>query len=110
MTSGPAKPNLTGEYANWIVAVAQDRDRGAFISLFNALAPQVKGYLIRQGATEQNADELTQEAFLAVWREADKYDPSRAAGSAWIYTIARNLLVYHFRREHHPDDGRIDVP
>ena len=36
---------------------------------------------------------------LAVWRKAATYDLKRANVSAWIYTIARNLLIDRVRRE-----------
>ena len=96
--------------AAWIVAIAQDRDRESFIALFTAFAPKVKAYLMRQRVTDQTAEELTQEVFLAIWRKAHQFDPDRATASAWIYTITRNRRVDHLRRERHPDDGRIDIP
>ena len=96
--------------AAWIALIASDRDRQSFISLFTVFAPKVKAYLLRQRVSEYAAEELTQEVFLTIWRKAGQFDPSRASGSAWIYTITRNRRVDHFRRERHPDDGRIDVP
>ena len=34
-----------------------------------------------------------------VWRKASTFDPERASVSTWIFTIARNLRVDHFRRQ-----------
>lgn len=92
----------------WIVAIAEDRDRGSFAALFRSFAPKIKTYLIRHGMSPAIAEELTQETFLNVWRKADQFDPQRASASAWIYTIARNLRVDYLRREHHPDDRPAD--
>ena len=86
-----------------MLAVARDRDRGAFEALFTHFAPRIKGYLLRLGAGAGLADDLAQEAMLTIWRKAALFDPSRASASTWIFTIARNLRIDAIRREHHPD-------
>jgi len=86
--------------AAWIVAIAEDRCRKSFIDLFTTLAPKVKGFLKRRGMSDQIAEELTQEVFFTIWQKARHYDPARATSSAWIYTIARNILIDFMRRSH----------
>jgi RNA polymerase sigma-70 factor (ECF subfamily) len=101
------RPQGANDPADWIVAIAVSRDRGCIIALFTFFAPKVNAYLQRRGVSKQNAEELAQETLLAVWRNAGQFDPERATAGAWVYTIARNLLVDLFRRERHPDDGCI---
>lgn len=91
----------------WIVAIAQAKDRSAFACLFNHFAPRLKTYLLRRGMPEGVAEELVQEAMLRVWTKSDQFDPSRASAAAWIYSIARNLLVDTLRRERGAGDDRI---
>ena len=79
-------------------AVAQSADRQAFAALFKHFAPRVKTYLVRLGTADGLAEELTQEAMVSVWRKAATFDAERASVSTWIFTIARNLRVDHFRR------------
>lgn len=81
-----------------VVRVASDRDRDAFVALFDHYAPRVKALLIRGGATASAAEELAQETLLAVWRKAHLFDPARASAAAWIFTIARNLRIDSVRR------------
>ncbi|MBO6784609.1 MAG: sigma-70 family RNA polymerase sigma factor [Alphaproteobacteria bacterium] len=85
-----------------LVSVA-DRDRDAFAALFAHFAPRVKSYMLRLGSDDSQAEELAQEALVSVWRKADRYDPSRAAASTWIFTIARNLRIDAYRRRNHPE-------
>jgi RNA polymerase sigma-70 factor (ECF subfamily) len=85
--------------ARLIRAIASQGDRTAFTDLFSHFAPRVKSYLLRLGASSAAAEELTQEAMLAVWRKAAQFDPSRAGVSTWIFTIARNLRIDAIRRE-----------
>jgi RNA polymerase sigma-70 factor, ECF subfamily len=88
-----------GDPARLIVAIATRRDRSAFASLFGFYAPRIKGFLMRTGSTAEVAEEIAQEAMLAVWRKASTFDASRARASTWIYAIARNLRIDRLRHE-----------
>jgi RNA polymerase sigma-70 factor (ECF subfamily) len=83
-------------------AVATLRDRAAFAELFRHFAPRLKAFMMKGGADSDTAEELAQEAMIQVWRRADSFDPSRAAASTWIYTIARNKRIDRLRRERRP--------
>ena len=85
--------------AMWIAAIATERDRAAFASLFEFYAPRIKGFLMRTGSAAEVAEEIAQETMLLVWRKAALFDASRARASTWIYTIARNLRVDWLRHE-----------
>ena len=51
------------------------------------------------------AEDVTQEAFLRIWRHAAGFDPSRSAAPAWMARIARNLSIDYVRaRRVHPVD------
>jgi RNA polymerase sigma-70 factor (ECF subfamily) len=95
MTADPA-PGAS--HAALIIAVARQHDRAAFATLFGHFAPRVKAYLQRRGSPASQAEELAQEAMLAVWRKASLYDPARATAAAWVFAIARNLWIDTLRR------------
>jgi len=78
-------------------AVAQG-DRQAFAVLFKHFAPRIKSYLVKLGTSEGLAEELAQEAMVNVWRKAPSFDAQRSGVSTWIFTIARNQRIDHFRR------------
>ena len=61
-----------------IEAVAAVRDRKAFSELFTYFAPRLKAFGLRQGASAAAAEELAQEAMIALWRKADTFDRKRA--------------------------------
>ncbi len=83
--------------------VAKEQDKDAFARLFTHFAPRIKSYLMKGGASQDQADELAQETMLAVWDKADKYNPDKAAASTWIFTIARNKRIDALRRMKRPD-------
>lgn len=86
-------------WADLIEAVALRQDRAAFAALFAHFAPRIKTFMLRSGASAQSADELAQEALLAVWSKATLFDPTSTGAAAWIFTIARNLRIDEFRRQ-----------
>jgi RNA polymerase sigma-70 factor (ECF subfamily) len=86
------------EFNAWIRAVAVSSDREAFAALFRHFAPRIKGYLVRSGIPASIAEDLTQDAMVILWRRAASFDPKRAALSTWLFTVARNLRIDHYRR------------
>lgn len=94
--------------------VALERDRAAFAVLFGHFAPRVKAYLMRLGAPAAQAEDLAQEALLALWRKAHLFDAAKASAATWVFTIARNLRIDALRREKRPgldpEDFQPDAP
>ncbi len=45
-----------------------------------------------------DAEDLTQEVFIKVYRTLASYDAAKGAFATWLTTMTRNLLVDHFRR------------
>lgn len=86
-----------------VKAIACHQDRVAFAELFQLMAPRIKAYLMSLGTVPEAAEEVAQEALLAVWRKAAYFDASRASASTWIFTIARNLRIDHQRRQRPTD-------
>jgi RNA polymerase sigma-70 factor, ECF subfamily len=95
----PAFAQSRPELTELLTRIALQRDRDAFGTLFQAVGPQVKGMLVRQGADHGTAEEIVQDTFLTVWRKAELFVASRGSAITWIYTIARNLRIDRIRRE-----------
>ncbi|MDG2244269.1 MAG: sigma-70 family RNA polymerase sigma factor [Rhodospirillaceae bacterium] len=85
-----------------LVRIAEHRDKDAFSQLYAHYAPRVKSYLMRQGADQASAQELSQEAMVSVWRKADRFDSTKASAGTWIFTVARNLRIDALRKEKRP--------
>lgn len=91
---------LSADPDQLLIAVATRADRAAFAELYALAAPRIKGFLMR--ATRGNvtlSDELTQEVMLRVWKRAPSFDGSRGTAMGWIYGIARNARIDHYRRK-----------
>ncbi len=90
-------------FAELVARVAQERDRTAFVALFDHFAPRVKAYLMRLGADEASAEEIAQEVMLTIWRRAASFNAALASVSTWVFTIARNKRIDRLRSERHPE-------
>lgn len=44
------------------------------------------------------AEELTQDCFLKIWENLDRYEPTEASLLAWIAALSRNLCIDHYRK------------
>lgn len=86
-----------------LVQVGRDRDRGAFMLLFQHFAPRLKSFLLRQGVEAGAAEEIVQDVMVCVWRRAESYDPALATAGTWIFAIARNRRIDLLRRERRPE-------
>lgn len=86
-----------------LAAVAQQRDREAFAALFQRFGPRLATFLMRAGSDPVTAEELVQETMMTLWRVAERYDPTQASVSTWIFTIARNKRIDALRRERRPE-------
>ncbi|MDE1906365.1 MAG: hypothetical protein KGH75_07945, partial [Rhodospirillales bacterium] len=81
-----------------ISRVAEARDRQAYAALFKHFAPRVKAYLRRGGMEAGEAEELTQEVMLSLWRKAGYFDVARGSAATWVFAIVRNARIDYARR------------
>lgn len=89
-------------HADCMERIAADQSREAFAELFAFFAPRLKAYMLRLGAAEPEAEELTQDVMITVWRKAAMYDRKQASVSTWIFRVARNRRIDVQRRTSKP--------
>jgi RNA polymerase sigma-70 factor (ECF subfamily) len=61
-------------------------------------------FAYRRLGDTQAAEEIVQDTLVRAWRSADRYDANRGSVAAWLFTIARNLVIDHERRRDHQPD------
>ena len=76
----------------------RDGDAGAFETLYARHRGALYRFVLRSLKDRGTAEELFQEAWIRVIEARERYAPSARFGT-WLYTIAHNLLVDHWRRK-----------
>jgi RNA polymerase sigma-70 factor (ECF subfamily) len=73
-------------------------DAGAFETLYKRHRGPVYRFVLRAIKNRSSAEELFQEVWIRVIEARRRYTP-QARFTTWLYTIAHNLLVDHWRRK-----------
>jgi RNA polymerase sigma-70 factor (ECF subfamily) len=85
------------------------RDQSALERLYDRYSALVYSLLLRMTQETASAEELTQEVFLKVWRNAHLYESSRGSLEAWLVTVARNIALDHIRSKREKQRRREDA-
>lgn len=72
-------------------------DEGALEELYRRYSGQVYALLLRMLQSREEAEEVLQDTFVQIHREARRYVSERGTVSAFIFTIARNLALSRLR-------------
>jgi len=80
------------------------RDRADFATLYDRTAPQLFGIAMRILRQREEAEDVLQEAFVAVWDRAASFDPERGSVMTWLVTVLRYRAIDRRRRRAHLED------
>lgn len=73
-------------------------DSGAFATLYDRHAPRILGLILRLMGERSDAEDVLQETFWQVWRQASAWRPERGAAIVWMAMIARSRAIDRMRR------------
>jgi len=79
-----------------LLARAQLGEEGAFEALFHVYARRVYSLCVRMTGSETEAEDLTQEAFLNVFRKISTFR-GESAFSTWLHRVVINAVLTHLR-------------
>ncbi len=73
-------------------------DAAAWEEIVRKYHRRIYNICYRFAGTADDAQDLTQEVFIKMYRTLGSYDVERGAFVTWVTTMTRNLLVDHFRK------------
>jgi RNA polymerase sigma factor (sigma-70 family) len=79
-----------------IVRVASG-DRAAFEEVYRKTSAKLFGLCLHILPSRQEAEDVVQEVYIAVWRRASSFDPDRGAAMTWLITLTRNRAIDRLR-------------
>ena len=95
----PAAGDLTQISDEALVSLVASSDDEALAELYDRFGRVAYGLALRILRDEALAQDAVQEAFLAIWRSADRFLPERGKASTWILTLVHRRAIDLVRRE-----------
>lgn len=89
-----------------ILAAARAGDASAVSWIVTRYTPMVYRFAWRMLGNEQDARDATQDTFVKVLRNLDRYD-ARWRFHTWVFGIARNTCIDEHRRRRHTSDEEV---
>ena len=80
-----------------LIDQAKQGDANCFGVLYNKYLPQIYRFIFLKVSSKIEAEDLTHEVFLNAWQNLSKYKDQGFPFSSWLYQIARNRTIDHFR-------------
>ena len=84
------------------------RDKDAFSLLYDRWAPVLYNFCVRILRDVGDAEEVLQDVFVQVWKDAHRFEPARVSAKTWLFTIARSRALDRWRSRKSVDK-RVDA-
>lgn len=81
-----------------LIGAISRKDRQAFKTLYDRHAPRIGRYLSKLLKQADLVDEAVNDTLLAVWQNADRFDPAAGQPLTWLFGIAHNKGLKTLRR------------
>ncbi|WP_395744799.1 sigma-70 family RNA polymerase sigma factor [Prosthecobacter sp.] len=81
-----------------LMAAIQQRDAAALETLMQRYRRLLKSAIMRTVNDDAAAEDVLQECFFELWRQADHYSPSKGRPLAWLMTLGKRRAIDHLRR------------
>jgi RNA polymerase sigma-70 factor, ECF subfamily len=86
----------------------RDGDQAAWRELVSRYTRRVFGLAYRFVGRVDEAEELTQDVFVKIYQNLDRYRETGGAFSTWLLAVARNQAIDHYRRRREERSRRIE--
>ena len=82
-------------------------DQPALDELYRRYSSPVYSLVWKILQNAEESEDVTLDVFWQVWRQAERYDLSRGAPPAWIFTLARSRAIDRLRARHRREDRTV---
>jgi RNA polymerase sigma-70 factor, ECF subfamily len=80
-----------------LVLQAQAGNSEAFGQIYDAYMERIYRFVYFRVEDQQTAEDITSQVFLKAWSNLDRFSFNRTPYLAWLYTIAHNAVIDHYR-------------
>ncbi len=89
---------MNGAMEHDLIAQCLAGELNAFESLYTAHAGRVKGYFLRSGFGDGDAEDLTQQTFVRAYKSLGTFNAERGSFRTWLGAITRNVARRQWRK------------
>jgi len=79
-------------------------DKNAYQTLVKQHLKSISHFAFRTLGNQKDTEDITQEVFLRLWINAEKWQPSKSKLTTWLHRIAHNLCIDYLRKH-----GRVQL-
>lgn len=83
---------------NELIDLSKKGDREAYARLYDMFVGKIYGYIFYRTYHKETAEDLTSRTFLKALEKFYQYKASRGSFSAWLFRIAHNQIIDHYRK------------
>ena len=87
----------------------REKDERAIEALYSRYSGPLYSLAYQVTGADRFAQDVVQEVFVAVWKDAARFDPSRGAVSSWLFALARHKAIDLVRKEQNVRKHTADV-
>lgn len=81
-----------------LIAGCKQGDAASFGRLYDVYFERLYRFIYYRTQHQQTAEDLVSQAFMKAWEKIQSFDATKARFATWLYQIARNLLIDHYRK------------
>lgn len=96
-TSAVQKTEISLEKEADLIRRAAVGEAQAFAQLYDAHVDDLYRFIFYRVSDQQTAEDLTSQLFIKAWDNLGRYESRGVRFSAWLYQIARNMVIDHYR-------------
>jgi RNA polymerase sigma-70 factor (ECF subfamily) len=84
-------------------------DRRAFRALYDRTSRRLYGIAMFMVRQQDAAEDILQDAYVKIWRDASRYDPEKGPALPWLSRVVRNLAIDYLRKNRGTHENIDDV-
>jgi RNA polymerase sigma-70 factor (ECF subfamily) len=91
------------EHLKSLISLAKSGDKVAFEEVYTTYYTPLFRYILARIKNRQDAEDMTADVFLKIWNYIPKWDSDHTSPISFFFTVARNTLIDHFRKNFHKE-------
>jgi len=87
-----------------LISSAQHGDARAFGLLYDTYVARIYRFILLKVSNRHDAEDLTSQVFSSAWESMGRFEVRGFPFSSWLYRIAQNAVIDHYRTTRHHED------